>query len=203
MKRREFLTRSGAAVAGGVALGTLGGITTACGTSEKAEKEIGSVDVLVVGGGPAGVCAAIAAARNGASAMILEQGGCLGGMATRGLVAPFMTCYDTTGEVMVIRGLFSEIVDRMVSLGGAIHPSEVRATTPFSAWITAGHDHLTPFDPETMKFVLDSMCVEAGVRILFHATLVDPIVSGRTIKGIRVLTRSGIERISAKALLAW
>ena len=201
MKRREFLTRSGAAVAGGVALGALGGVTAACGSSEKAEKEIGSVDVLVVGGGPAGVCAAIAAARNGASAMILEQGGCLGGMATRGLVAPFMTCYDTTGEVMVIRGLFSEIVDRMVALGGAIHPSEVRATTPFSAWITAGHDHLTPFDPETMKFVLDSMCVEAGVRILFHATLVDPIVSGRTIKGIRVLTRSGIERIAAKVVI--
>ena len=106
-----------------------------------------------------------------------------------------------SGEVMVIRGLFSEIVDRMVALGGAIHPSEVRATTPFSAWITAGHDHLTPFDPETMKFVLDSMCVEAGVRILFHATLVDPIVSGRTIKGIRVLTRSGIERISAKVVI--
>ena len=45
MKRREFLTRSGAAVAGGVAFGALGGVTAACGSSEKAEKEIGSVDV--------------------------------------------------------------------------------------------------------------------------------------------------------------
>lgn len=200
MKRREFLKGSGGAIAGGLALASVGGLSSCEGTG-KSEKEIASADVVVVGGGPAGVCAAIAAARSGASTMIVEQGGCLGGMATRGLVAPFMTCYDTTGELMIIRGLFSEIVDRMVALGGAIHPSEVRAGTPFSAWITKGHDHCTPFDAEIMKFVLDSMCAEAGVKVLFHATLVDPIVRGSRISGIRVLTRSGIERISGKVFI--
>ena len=204
MKRRDFLKAGGAAVAGGVLLGAGGISAGACtgGNGSRAdERDLGGTDVLIVGGGPAGVCAAIAAARCGAGTMIVEQGNCLGGMATRGLVAPFMTCYDTTGEIMVIRGIFEEIVDRMVALGGAIHPREVRAGTPFSAWITAGHDHLTPFDAETMKFVLDQMCDEAGVKVMYHSTLIDPILKGNRINGIRVLNREGIARIGAKVVI--
>ncbi|MBP5719608.1 MAG: FAD-dependent oxidoreductase [Bacteroidales bacterium] len=199
MKRRDFLKSSGAALAGGLLAGSA---ATVSGCSPNNEyKDLGSTDVVVVGGGPAGVCAAIAAARNGAKTLIVEQGNCLGGMATRGLVAPFMTCYDTTGEIMVIKGIFAEIVDRMVELGGAIHPSVVRAGTPFSAWITAGHDHLTPFDPEILKYVLDVMCDEAGVKVMYHTTLVDAIVKGNTLKGIRVLNREGLGTIGAKVAI--
>ena len=202
MKRRDFLKTSGAAVAGGLLLGGAPALNSCTApASGQNDRDWGSTDVLVVGGGPAGVCAAIAAARTGAKVTIIEQGNCLGGMATRGLVAPFMTCYDTTGEVMVIRGLFEEIVDRMVALGGAIHPSQVRAGTPFSAWITTGHDHLTPFDPETLKFVLDQMCSEAGVKILFHTSLVDPILKGSSVTGLRILTREGLGRIGAKVTI--
>ena len=200
MKRREFLKTSGVAVAGSMLLGGAGSLASSCSNKEN-DIDLGNVDVLVVGGGPAGVCAAIAAARCGADTLIIEHGNCLGGMATRGLVAPFMTCYDTTGEIMVIRGIFSEIVDRMVALGGAIHPSQVRAGTPFSAWITKGHDHLTPFDAETLKFVLDQMCAEAGVKILFHSTLVEPVVKNNAVKGVRVLGREGIGRIGAKVVI--
>ena len=70
-----------------------------------------SADVIVVGGGPAGMCAAIAAAREGVRVVLVEQGGSCGGMATQGMVGPFMTCYDRKGETMIIRGLFEEIVD--------------------------------------------------------------------------------------------
>ena len=59
----------------------------------KISKEF-TTDVLVVGGGPAGVCAAICSARQGVDTVLVEQGGFSGGMATRGLVGPFMTCYD-------------------------------------------------------------------------------------------------------------
>ncbi len=201
MKRRDFLKTSGAAVAGGLLLGGAPALSGCSSAAQSTDRDWGSTDVLVVGGGPAGVCAAIAAARTGAKVTIVEQGNCLGGMATRGLVAPFMTCYDTTGEVMVIRGLFEEVVDRMVALGGAIHPSQVRAGTPFSAWITTGHDHLTPFDPETLKFVLDQMCTEAGVKILYHTSLVDPILKGGAVAGLRILTREGLGRIGAKVTI--
>ena len=201
MKRRDFLKTGGAAIAGGALIGVSGSLATSCLSPTGRDRDLGSTDVLVVGGGPAGVCAAIAAARSGARTVIAEQGNCLGGMATRGLVAPFMTCYDTTGEIMVIRGLFEEIVDRLVALGGAIHPSQVRAGTPFSAWITKGHDHLTPFDAETLKFVLDQMCDEAGVKVMFHSTLVDPLIVGDSVRGIRLLNREGLCTIGAKVTI--
>ena len=158
-------------------------------------------DVLVIGGGPAGVCAAITAARMGSRVMIVESGNCLGGMATMGLVSPFMTCYDGDGEQMIIRGIFEEIVDRMVAIGGAIHPEYVRNTTPYSAWITAGHDHCTPFEAEAMKYILDSMCLEAGVKVLYHAEFVEPVMRRDTITGAVLMTRKGLQAASAKVVV--
>ena len=128
---------------------------------------VADVDVLVAGGGPAGVGAALAAARTGAKTMVVEQSGMLGGMATQGLVGPFMTCYDKAGEKMIIRGLFEEIVERLVARGGALHPKGVFGNGPYSAWIPKGHDHVTPFDPEELKVLLDEMCAAAGaVRVM-------------------------------------
>ena len=204
MDRRKFLRNAGAAALAGAATPMLfscdaGGRGSACnGLSVKPSYR---TKVLVVGGGPAGVCAAIAAARLGVETMLVEQGGCLGGMATRGLVAPFMTSFDASGEVQVIRGLFDEIVCRMVDLGGRRIPKEVRAGTAFSAWITAGHDHVTPFDAETLKLVLDRMCAEAGVKVLCHATFAGPVLKGDAVKGAVVLTRKGLEQIDAEMVI--
>lgn len=202
MNRRSFLKNAGAAALAGAVVPSI----YSCSGNKLAGgrfdiKQSYNTSVLIIGGGPAGVCAAIASARMGVPTMIVEQGGCLGGMATRGLVAPFMTCYDAPGEIQCIRGIFGEIVDRMVALGGAIHPSVVRAGTAFSAWITAGHDHLTPFDAETLKLVLDRMCAEAGVKVLMHATFAGPVMKGDAVRGAVLLTRKGFEEVKAKVVI--
>lgn len=157
--------------------------------------------VIVVGGGPAGTCAAVAAARHGADVLVVEQGNCLGGMGTQGLVGPFMTCYDKAGKVQLIRGLFDEIVRRMVDMGGAIHPKDVRAGTSFAAWHVRGHDHCTPFEPEALKFTLDDLCREAGVKVLYHAVFMSPVMDGDRIAGIEVLTNAGVRRIKADVVI--
>ena len=192
--RRKFLK--------GVAVTAAAGVAVA-GRAEKGAETAdgGSYDVAVMGGGPAGVCAAIAAARNGARTFLVEHGNCLGGMATRGLVGPFMTCYDKTGERQIIKGLFEEIVERLVARGGAIHPRDCRTGTAFTSWIKIGHDHCTPFEPEALKVVLDEMCAEAGVKVLFHADFVEPVMSGTTITGVRLFTKAGFRTVKAKVVI--
>ncbi len=97
-------------------------------------------DVLVLGGGPSGVAAAVAAARNGARVLLVEQYGYLGGMGTAGGVNVFMS-YTHIG------GIFREIMRRLADCGGRRGPE---------------------FHPEMMKIVLDEMVTEAGVKLLLH-----------------------------------
>lgn len=158
-------------------------------------------DVAVIGGGPSGVCAAICAAREGVKVVLVEQGGCSGGMATQGLVGPFMTCYDSEGENMIIKGIFEEIVCRMVAHGFAIHPSEVRAGTAFTSWIKIGHDHVTPFEAEGLKLVLDEMLTEAGVEVLYHTSFLSPLKEGNVICGAVLSSKSGVEIIRSKVVI--
>ena len=158
-------------------------------------------DVVVIGGGPSGMCAAIAAAREGVRVILVEQAGFSGGMATRGLVGPFMTCYDAKGENMIIRGLFEEIVDRMVERGFAIHPSEVHGGTAFTSWIKIGHEHVTPFEPEGLKVIMDEMLTEAGVKVLYHTDFLRPVIENDVIVGVLVSSKRGMEIIRGTVVI--
>ena len=160
-----------------------------------------SADVVIVGGGPAGMCAAIAAARQGVQVILIEQGGFCGGMATRGLVGPFMTCYDAKGETMIIRGLFEEIVNRMVERGYAIHPSEVKGGTAYTSWIKIGHEHVTPFEAEGLKLIIDEMLEEAGVKVLYHTDFLRPMLEGNTITGVLVSSKRGLEVVKGTVVI--
>lgn len=153
-------------------------------------------DVLVVGGGPAGLCAAIAAARSGAKTMLAEQYGCCGGMATMGLVGPFMTCYESSGQVKVIRGLFQEIVTRMIARGGALDPADIPTASAFTSYIGPGHLHVTPFEPETLKLVADEMLCEAGVQVLYHTSFLGADVDSEgRIERVFLHTKEGMEAL--------
>lgn len=119
---------------------------------------VGEYDVVVCGGGPAGIMAAIAAARNGARTAIVERYAFFGGTASGGLVNPISE-FNKHGK-RVIGGLPWEFVTRLYAKGGAI--------------IDFPNGNV-PFDPELYKLVAQEMLLEAGVKIYLHSMITDCI----------------------------
>jgi hypothetical protein len=156
-------------------------------------------DVLVIGGGPAGIGAAVGAAKTGAKVLLVERYGFLGGNATASLVGPFMTSFSADGATQLIRGVFDELVRRMEAVGGAIHPSKVPAAVAKSAYMKHGHIGVTPFDPETMKLVSAELCLEYGVELMLHTSFIDPIVEGDVLRGAIVHNKGGLQALLAKS----
>jgi hypothetical protein len=156
-----------------------------------------TAEVIVVGGGPAGIGAAIASARNGAVTLLVEQYGYLGGMATAGLVGPFMTSYGIDGQEPIIEGIFKELVDRMVALGAAIDPASVKGFSAYGGYHAYGHEHVTPFDPEVLKYVAQEMALQAGVELKLHRFFLDALLQDRTLGGVVVASKSGLEAMRA------
>lgn len=137
----------------------------------------GSYDVIVVGGGPAGIGAAFAAASVGKKTLLIERGACLGGVATQcglGLLINRKAHdrYDIAGRV------YQEIIQRMQQ-----RPR---------AWYRTGGGSCDVVDTEQYKIVLDHMAQERGVAVLYHGWVCGVIKDDATaISGVRVLTREG------------
>ncbi len=138
-------------------------------------------DVAVCGGGPAGVVAAVAAARAGARTLLIERYGFLGGNSTAAGVNPWMSFHDYRGQ-QVIRGIGEEIVRRLRDLGGT--PGHVRDTIGFVS-------RFVPLDHEVVKFLFDVMLKEAGVDVLLHSFLVETGTSDGHLERVRVATKAG------------
>ena len=158
-------------------------------------------DVLVVGSGPAGLAAAVAAARSGASVRLVERFGSLGGNLTAGLVGPCMTSFSLDGQTQLVRGVFDEFVRRMVARGGAVHPSETKGGSPYSGFIRFGHDAVTPFDPEAAKQVAQEMVLEEDVDLLLHTWAIDAVVEGGRLRGVVVVNKSGMSYLPAGSVI--
>ena len=110
-------------------------------------------DIIVVGGGFAGVAAAVSAAREGAKVLLLEKSGFLGGAAGNCYINPFMgyTTKIDGKSTALSDGIFTEILDRLDQKGGL-------------------HRNRVTFSEEILKLVFDEMTEESGVDVLFHAT---------------------------------
>lgn len=147
-------------------------------------------NVIVCGGGLAGVCAAVAAARNGASTLLVERDGSLGGTMTNSLVGPMMTFHSP--EQQVIGGLAQEIVDRLEAMDAS--PGHILDASEYCHTIT-------PFDAEALKLVCQRMVLEAGAQILYHTLVTGVMKDGDRLTGIQVTHKAGSEKLSADVVI--
>ncbi len=150
---------------------------------------VADVDVVVVGGGPGGLPAAIAAARHGASVLLIERYGFLGGLATAGLVAPMLGHTASLSHTPIVAGLLRELTERMHEIGGA------------PAWAEACRAWGVNFDAEALKVVADRIVTEAGVDLLLHTFAVDTVVEGGAIKALIVESKSGRQAVTGKVFI--
>ncbi|HAL62545.1 MAG TPA: FAD-dependent oxidoreductase [Chloroflexi bacterium] len=162
---------------------------------------IDEVDVLVCGGGPAGIGAAIAAGREGASVMLIEQQGQLGGVATGALVGVWLGSYSRDGAYPVVGGIFSEIVHRLVSEGAAKPAAEDVVGGSRHVGYAPWHGRVVPFEFEPCKRVCEQMALEAGARIRYFTQVVRPKEEDGHLQGVFVHSKSGMEFISAKVVV--
>jgi hypothetical protein len=139
-----------------------------------------SADVVVCGGGPAGVAAALGAARKGAKTLLLEQHGCLGGIWTSGLLAWLLDCDNKTS-------LMAEIVRRMDERGART--------------VTAGGKPTNAYDVEVMKAVLEALCAEAGVEVRYHVRSAAAVTSGGRLTHVITESKSGREAVAGQAFV--
>lgn len=170
-------------------------------TYQKELSLYGSYDVAVLGGGPAGVCAAVAAARMGAKTLLVESHSTLGGMATSALVGPLMTVYDRDGEKLTVGGLFREIVERLKAYDAVIEPEAVENSSVYTSFIEKYHRHVTPFSPYYLEIVLDEMVREAGVELLCYTRFSDCIMDGKKIRAVVLSALEGPIAVTAKTYI--
>lgn len=147
-------------------------------------------DVVVIGGGPAGAVAAIAAGRSGAKVLLVERHGYLGGMLTAATTGPMMSFH--AGSTQVVQGIPEEVIRRLMEL--ELSPGHMPDFVGFCATIT-------PFSAEGMKLVLEQMCMEAGVTLLYHTTFVDCETLEGKITSVRLLSKNGFFQARARVFI--
>ncbi len=176
---------------------------------------VAETDVLVVGGGPAGVGAAVAARREGARTLLAERYPYLGGMASGGMVLVIDDMMD--GSHQTVLGLGQEYVERLERIGAAVYPPvEDRYRVDrvlWDRWARWGaidlyaHGRIKPityavaFDPDGWKRVSDDMVREAGIELRLHSWFSQPILDGDRVAGAVFETPAGRQAVRASVVI--
>lgn len=166
-------------------------------------------DVLVVGGGPSGTAAAVAAARLGADTVLLERYNHLGGLSTGGLVIWIDRMTDWAGE-LVIRGFGEEALGRL--------PRDAVAGPPPAEWGSTDEERVAHWaqrtaayrgivtwsptiDPERLKLVSQEMVIESGARLVYHSWAAQPIVADGRCTGVMFENKAGRHAVLSKVVV--
>jgi hypothetical protein len=191
-------------------------------TITEVRREIGVIretDVIVVGGGPGGIAAAVSAARGGARTILLERYGHLGGMSTGGLVNIIPNLADIYGE-QHIGGFCQEVIDRLALRGAACFPEKrfwgKSEPSVVDTYLKANMMHFyirknkageyvvlytAVIDPEVAKDEMNTMVLEAGAELLLHTWVTEPIMDGSTVKGVIVESKAGRQALLGKVVI--
>ena len=174
---------------------------------------IAETDVLVIGGGTAGIAAAVAASRAGARAMLVERYGSLGGLATNGLIILLLTMDDGRGK-QVVAGLCQEMVERLAARNACLFPPKDEWGSPAPeliekyqrmglVWGGAPHvvRYSVAYDPEEFKCEADQLVADAGVDLRFHRWAVGVVKDGGRISHVVFESKAGREAIACGAVI--
>ena len=156
----------------------------------------GPCDVLVAGGGMAGIASAVAAARAGAETVLVEKAGWLGGMGITGATGlhSFFNVFDAhpgARPMRVVGGIAQELVDRAGRLGGAIGHVRMERGGDFVSM-------LTPVEPEAFKLAAAQLCLEAGVKLLLHTAITEVQATDGRVEGVAVWSKAGRHLLTAE-----
>jgi hypothetical protein len=144
---------------------------------------LGETDVLVVGGGPGGLAAALGAARQGARVMLVERYGCFGGVIAQAMVGT-IAWYRTTDQTVDAGGIGTEFERRAKAMNASLEVN-----------------HYQVLDTEVFKFIADQMIQEAGIVPLLHTQIVDVLLEDGAITGVVTESKSGRQAILAKRVI--
>lgn len=145
-------------------------------------------DIVVIGGGSAGISAAWAASRQGAKVLLIERYGFLGGMATSGLVGSILG-HHLSEEEPAVAGFLKFLVNKMAELDGC------------ERWEISYKKYGIPFDSEVFKYAAEILLLQQNVEILYHSFAISTEVEDGLIKEIQIANKSGIQKIKGKIFI--